>query len=138
MDSRDEAISLEEVRDAILSQKNTKASGLDKLPAEVLKMVPVLLSLHTCSMCMCLVVSFRKRLTIPIPMKKNDDLGIRLNYRGITLLSVPCKIIVCNKSKLENHESVRRKLILSEEQNSQKVLLIIFYPLRQLFIVEYV
>lgn len=87
----------EEIRKAIKQLKNDKAAGTDEIPAEALKVDPEMLA-------EMLYGSFEKiweeeeipsewkeGLLIKIP--KKGDLGLRSNYRGITLLSVPGKVL---------------------------------------------
>ena len=89
-------ITIAEVRKAITNAKNGKAAGIDDMQAEYLK--------YDCSV-MFLTVLFNKcfdsgkiptiwskGIINPIPKSTDKDPRQPLNFRGITLISVACKI----------------------------------------------
>ncbi len=89
-------ITLKEVEQAVGRAKRRKAVGIDELPAEVLKSKSCVLVLHK-------IVShafelgivpdqWKKAIISPIPKSGSADNRDPLNYRGISLISVPCKI----------------------------------------------
>ena len=87
-------ITYEEVRKAVYEAKLRKASGIDGIPAEVLRN-------ETCIDLLFKIVSYAfangkvpsewsKGIIKPLP--KGDDTRNPLNYRPITIISIPCKI----------------------------------------------
>ena len=74
----------EEVKQAVLAQKNKKAPGLDNIPAEVLKNVDCirfLTDLFTACIKHCKIPSkWKTGLIKPIPKNTNNDPRIPLNY----------------------------------------------------------
>ena len=104
----------------MFTQKNKKATGLDRLPAEVLKndlCAPFLTILfNICARTGLIPGVWRKGLIIPILKKNTDDARVPLNYRGITLLPIPYKIFT---TVLNNRivEWLEENMILTEEQN---------------------
>ena len=87
-------ITYEEVRKAVYEAKLRKASGIDGIPAEVLRN-------ETCIDLLFKIVSYAfandkvpsewsKGIIKPLP--KGDDPRNPLNYRPITIISIPCKI----------------------------------------------
>ncbi|CAG4967151.1 unnamed protein product [Colias eurytheme] len=89
--------SSDEVRKAILSLKNNKAPGIDLLTAEMLKadievsvqaLTPLLDRIWTSEE---LPEDWCKGLLITVP--KKGDLSLCGNWRGITLLSAPSKVL---------------------------------------------
>ena len=87
----------EEIRKAIKQLKNGKAAGTDEIPAEALKVDPEMLA----EMLYGLFEKIWEEEEIPsewkegllIKIPKKGDLGLCSNYRGITLLSVPGKVL---------------------------------------------
>ena len=86
-----------EIRKAIKQQKNGKTAGTGEFPAEALKVDPEMLA----EMLYRLFEKIWEEKEIPSELKegllikipKKGDLGQCLNYRGITLLSVPGKVL---------------------------------------------
>ena len=115
-----EAITREEVIEAIVSAKNRKAASIDDIPAEVLKndSAPELLFIiiSGCFQLGIVPSQWTRGVINPLLKPNSDDDRKPLNYRGITLISVPCKIycIILNRRLtewLEDNEC------LCEEQN---------------------
>ena len=87
----------EEIRKAIKQLKNGKAAGTDEIPAEALKVDPEMLA----EILYGLFEKIWEEEEIPLEWKegllikiaKKGDLGLCSNYRGITLLSVPGKVL---------------------------------------------
>ena len=87
----------EEIRKDIKQLKNGKAAGTDEIPAEALKVDPEMLA----EMLYGLFEKIWEEEEIPsewkegllIKIPKKGDLGLCSNYRGITLLSVPGKVL---------------------------------------------
>ena len=105
---------------ALLRQKNGKAVGPDGLPAEVIKnqvCCTFFQSLFSaCLKNLYIPTVWRHGIITPIPKNKTSDPRIPLNYRGISLLSVPYKAFcsILNQYILEWAEYAG---ILCEEQN---------------------
>ena len=104
---------------AILSQKNGKATGSDRIPSEVLKnkiCVRFLTNLFTAVINSQLIpTAWRQATIVPIPKSSMRDARNPLEYRGISLLSVPYKIF----SKILNQliiEWLEDNDVLAEEQ----------------------
>ncbi|CAC5399361.1 unnamed protein product [Mytilus coruscus] len=91
-----ESITREEVTHAIISAKNRKATGIDDIPAEVLKNDSAAELLYIIiSGCFDLGIvpsEWNRSIINPILKPNSDDDRNPLNYRGITLISVLCKI----------------------------------------------
>ena len=108
------------VKWALLHQKNGKTVGPDGLPAEVIK------NQVCCTFFQSLFSACLKNLIIPtvwhhgiitpIPKNKTSDPRIPLNYRGISLLSVPYKAF-CSILNQYILEWIEYTGILCEEQN---------------------
>ena len=87
----------EEIRKAIKQLKNGKAAGADEIPAEALKVDPEMLAEILYGLLEKIweeeeiPLEWKEGLLIKIP--KKGDLGLCSNYRGITLLSVPGKVL---------------------------------------------
>ena len=87
----------EEIRKAIKQLKNGKAAGTDEIAAAALKVDPEMLA----EMLYGLFDKIWEEEEIPLEWKegllikipKKGDLGLCSNYRGITLLSVPGKVL---------------------------------------------
>ena len=109
---------------ALLQQKNEKTVGPDGLPAEVIK------NQVCCTFFQSLFSACLKNLIIPtvwhhgiitpIPKNKTSDPRIPLNYRGISLLSVPYKAF-CSILNQYILEWIEYTGILCEEQNGFRV-----------------
>jgi len=90
--------SLEEVKFATIAQKNKKAPGPDELYLQKCsKMTFAVLFLActlftTCLKNCCIPSAWRKGTIVPIPKNEKDDPRVPLNYRGISLLSLPYKV----------------------------------------------
>ena len=108
------------VKWALLHQKNGKTVGPDGLPAEVIK------NQVCCTLFQSLFSACLKNLIIPtvwhhgiitpIPKNKTSDPRIPLNYKGISLLSVPYKAF-CSILNQYIMEWIEYSGILCEEQN---------------------
>ena len=105
--------SFEEVKAAICSLKNNKASGPDNIPAEVLKSGGALIRLHIHQLITKLWVNDAvpddlKNGTIVTVFKKKGDKSDCGNYRGITLLSVVGKVVthILNKRLIPLAEDI--------------------------------
>ena len=106
-----------EIQLALSQLKNGKAAGLDNIYLEVLKVDPEI----TAEMLYPLLEKIWKEEKIPedwegliIKMPKKGDLPNCNNWRGVTLLSIPSKIltrIVLNRIKIQwNNTSEKNKL----------------------------
>ena len=86
---------LEEVRAAIKHLKNGKTPGVDDIDAEMLKAEPELASGYLCTLFKYIrdVVpdDWKKAMIVKVP--KKGDLSKCDNFRGISLLSVPSKVL---------------------------------------------
>lgn len=113
-------ITRDEVLQAVISAKNRKATGIDDIPAEVLKNeVSVDLLYEIISGCfhMGKVPSqWTMGVINPILKPNADDNRKPLNYRGITLISVPCKIY-CIILNLRLSQWLEENDCLCDEQN---------------------
>ncbi|VDI32581.1 Hypothetical predicted protein, partial [Mytilus galloprovincialis] len=91
-----DSITREEVTLAIISAKSRKATGIDDIPAEVLKKDSAAELLYIIiSGCFDLGIvpsEWNRSIINPILKPNSNDDRNPLNYRGITLVSVPCKI----------------------------------------------
>ena len=91
-----EPISRFEICKAVDAAKLGKAAGVDEIPAEVLKNDSVVdMLLKFCNGCFDLgrvPTEWTRGIINPIYKPGSDDDRDPLNYRGITLISVPCKI----------------------------------------------
>jgi hypothetical protein len=89
-------ISLMEVMTAIHSLKNNKAVGFDDIPAEILKCPRILDPMwKLCNHCFVtgsVPSAWSKGIINPIFKSSTADIRDPLSYRGITLVSVPCKV----------------------------------------------
>ena len=113
-------ITIDEVRKAIGRAKARKARGVDDIPAEVLKNDMCIDMLHK-----IITIAFKKGLVPsdwqrgiihPIPKSSSKDPRDPLNYRGITLISIPCKIY-CMILNDRLSKWLEANNILVEEQN---------------------
>ena len=88
---------LEEVQAAIKHLKNGKTPGIDGIDAEMLQVEPVLAAGYLCT----LFNHIRENMTVPddwkkaiiVKVPKKGDLSKCDNFRGISLLSVPSKVL---------------------------------------------
>jgi hypothetical protein len=112
-------VTMKEVEMAVNNLKKGKAAGLDNIPAEVLKNPTCVSILHQIiDFCFHNSVSpaeWRKGLLSPI-LKPGGEPTDTQAYRGITLLSIPCKVYadILNR-RLQNW--LEETNGLSEEQN---------------------
>ena len=117
-DSLNEQISIEEVKKAVLNAKMRKASGIDEIPAEVLKNDLCIGMLHRIiSLCFqhgIVPRAWKRGIVQPLP--KSGDMLLPGNYRGITLISVPCKIY-CQILNTRLAKWLEEKGILVDQQN---------------------
>ena len=89
-------ISLDEIRFFVRKLKNRKATGLDRIPNEVLKNNNVMVILHNLFdkffMSGFLPSVWLRAIINPIPKSASKDPHIPLNYRGISILSCVGKV----------------------------------------------
>lgn len=114
------AISKSEVEKSIFRAKLRKASGLDNIPAEVLRN-PVCVDLLHEIISYCFNTGTVPRdwntgVIKPIPKADGRDPRDPLSYRGITLISVPCKIYA-DILNLRLSKWIEDNYCLVEEQN---------------------
>ncbi len=110
-------ILISEVEDAIRSLKNRKAVGHNNIPSELLKFAGdnTVNVLH--KICNCVwksghwLTQWTNTLIIPLP--KKGDLKKCTNYRTISLISHPSKVLL---KVIANRLKKRAKEILAEEQ----------------------
>ena len=104
--SLNHTINRNEVEHAVFRAKNGKASGIDKIPYEVLKNQSIVDTLHSLfNLCFdtgIIPSIWRKAIISPLPKDLMKDKRLPLNYRGINLLSVVSKLYssVLNKRLL--------------------------------------
>ena len=111
-------ITYQEVKQAVYHARLKKSTGIDNIPAEVLRneqCIDILFKIINYSFKLGKVPDEWQRGIIN-PIFKSGDASSPLNYRPITLLSIPCKIYanILNKrlvSWLDDHD------ILNEGQN---------------------
>ena len=88
----DKEITLQEIKDAIFSQKNNKSSGLDQLIAEIFKHSFQEISDFILNLFNQLYMSGQYPISwgegIIVPIFKGGDIEDAKNYRGITLINV--------------------------------------------------
>ena len=93
--SLNEPISRFEVEEAVRRLKLRKAAGVDNIPSEVLKNNTCIDMLHKIiTFCFENGVSplqWKQGIINHIVKPNSTDIHLPLTYRGITLLSVPCK-----------------------------------------------
>ena len=113
-------INQNEVEHAVFRAKNGKASGIDKIPYEVIKKQVIVDTLHSLfNLCFdtgIIPSIWRKAIKSPLPKDLMKDKRLLLNYCGISLLSVVSKLYssVLNKHLLKYLES---EDMLVDEQN---------------------
>jgi hypothetical protein len=111
---------MEEVTEAVLKCKNGKATGVDKIPNEVLKNDDVIKALvHLFQLCLDsgkVPSLWLKSIISPIEKNRENDPRIPLNYRGISLICCTAKIYsgLLNKRVVDYLDD---KQIISDEQN---------------------
>ena len=109
-----------EIIKAIDAAKYGKASGIDQIPAEVLKNDSAIdLMLRLCNGCLELghvPTEWTRGIINPIYKPGSGDNRNPLNYRGITLISVPCKIY-CAVLNARLTEWLEDNDMLCDEQN---------------------
>jgi hypothetical protein len=114
------AITREEVQDAVSRAKLRKAAGVDDIPAEALKnssCIDILYRIiNHCFNNGCVPDAWRYGIINPIVKPSSTDLRQPLSYRGITLLSVPCKIY-CDILNRRLSTFIEEGNLLVEEQN---------------------
>jgi len=115
-----EPISRDEVLQAVIHAKFRKASGIDNIPAEVLKndcAVDLLFRIiNGCFNLGKVPTQWNSGVINPILKPGSDDDRQPLNYRGITLMSVPCKIY-CYILNQRLSTWLEHNDILCDEQN---------------------
>lgn len=118
--SLNEPISRKEVADAVMQAKLRKASGIDEIPTEVLKNDTAIdLLFQIISGCFRLgkvPIQWNTGVINPILKPGTDDDRNPLNYRGITLISVPCKIY-CTILNSRLSKWLENNDMLCDEQN---------------------
>lgn len=112
-------ITIEEVRKAVLCFKSNKATGIDEIPSEVLKndtAISLLFEIITYCFNESEVPDDWRRTIINPILKTDKDPRDPLGYRGIALISIPCKIYahVLNQRLITWLEENQ---LLAEEQN---------------------
>ena len=120
LDSLNKEITYEEVENAVYRAKLRKATGFDGIPAEVLRN-------ESCINLLYRIISYcfkngevpsewTKGIINPIPKPDAKDARDPLNYRGISLLSVPYKIYadILNQRLMDWLEQNK---VLVDEQN---------------------
>ena len=115
-----EYISIFEVKKAVTEAKRNKASGLDGIPADVLKNDRAISFLHVLfNVCFekgCIPSDWGKGIINPIPKSSTMDPRDPLSYRGITLASAMYKIY-CAVLNKRLSKWVENNGILVDEQN---------------------
>ena len=115
-----EPISRDEVLKAVIHAKFHKASGIDNRPAEVLKndcAVDLLSTIiNGCFNLGKVPTQWNSGVINPILKPGSDDDRQPLNYRGITLMSVPCKLY-CYILNQRLSTWLEHNDILCDEQN---------------------
>ena len=119
MNDLNRPIDKDEVRDAVFRAKLGKAVGIDEISSEILRNDTCINLLFRiikhCFFEGSVPTEWRKSIITPVPKPKMDPLD-PLQYRPISLISVPCKIYadILNKRLtgwLESND------VLAEEQN---------------------
>ncbi len=116
-------ITLEEVQKAVYHAKLRKATGIDSIPAEVLKNPTCISLLHKlvnyCFHSGCVPAQWKQGIINPIPKGTGKDNRVPLNYRGITLISVPCKIY-CDILNRRLVKWLEENQVIVDEQNGYR------------------
>ena len=112
-------ISLIEVRDAVFRAKVGKASGVDGIPAEVLKNDSAILFLHVLfNICFdkgTIPSEWGKCIINPIPKSSTSDPRDPLSYRGISLASAMYKIYASILNARLTHWSEDNNVLADEQ-----------------------
>ena len=113
-------ITLREVQNAINRAKNGKSAGFDGIPIEVLRNQKAIEFLHKlfnqCFEKGQVPEMWNKNIISPIPKDCNKDARCPLNYRGISLASVICKIY-CSILNHRLSKWVEANNLLEDNQN---------------------
>jgi hypothetical protein len=113
-------ISVQEVEEAVVRAKLRKAVGIDDIPAEALKNPTCIKLLHTiivyCFENGVVPEAWQTGIINPIVKPNSTVLRDPLSYRGITLISVPCKIY-CDVLNRRVSAWTEANNVLVEEQN---------------------
>jgi hypothetical protein len=116
-DSKGPGLLIEEIQEAIKEMKNGKASGVDDIPAELLKMLDGKAIRKLCTLCMEIYETgewpedFTKAVMIPIPKKANAVECA--DHRTISLISHASKILLKIIAKRIEHKA---ELIMGNTQ----------------------
>ena len=113
-------INRQEIVDAIMHLRRNKAPGIDSIPAEALKNDVCTNILHSLiSHCFnhgIVPDKWKQGVINPIEKPNSTQLGEPLTYRGITLLSVPCKVY-CDVLNRRLTKWIELNGLLGDEQN---------------------
>ena len=113
-------ITLAEVEKSVFRAKLRKAAGLDNIPAEVLRNPTCVESLFKiiryCFNTGTVPNDWNTELIKPIPKSDGKDPRDPLSYRGITLISIPCKIYA-DILNIRLSKWIEENNYLVEEQN---------------------
>ena len=116
-------IDLAEVKAAVYRNKLRKAPGVDEIPIEVLRNENCIKLLYTiCNQCFItgtVPTEWKKGIINPIPKSSDKDNRIPTNYRGITLISIPCKIY-CDILNFRLTGWLEEQNIVVDEQNGYR------------------
>ncbi len=111
---------IEEVAKIVNKAKSGKAPGIDGLISDIFKnhnsIVLLTSLLNTCLREHLIPTTWSLGVINPIPKSANNDPRVPLNYRGISLLSVPGKLYTAAISHRLSHYLEINKL-LTDEQN---------------------
>ena len=111
---------IEEIKKALDKLKNKKATGVDNVPNEILKLPVILDTLKELLQLYfdtgIIPSSWEKAIIKPLPKSSDKDQKVPLNYRGISLLSCVGKLYtsILNNRMLMYLDS---NTLLNEEQN---------------------
>ena len=121
--SLNKEISIKEVKDAIVRAKLRKAAGIDGIKAEVLKNNASITLLHKiCNLCFMtgqVPSCWNQSVISPIPKESSKNALLPGNYRGIALISVPCKIY-CDILNKRMSKWLEENSELVDEQNGYR------------------
>jgi hypothetical protein len=113
-------IEFDEVVDAIGRAKTNKAAGIDGIVSELLKNNTMAKVLHAifsqCFACGICPTKWKLGLITPIPKSSKNDPRDPMSYRGITLISVVCKVY-CDVIRKRLTDWLEANGIIREEQN---------------------
>ncbi len=117
-------ISLDEIEKAISRVKLHKTAGIESIHAEVLKSPTCIVLLHKiinyCFISGTIPTSWRRGIINPIPKCSSKDNRMLLNCRGITLITVPCKIYYDILNHRLNKWLEENKVITDEQNRYRK------------------